>query len=1738
MAKLIIDVTSKNINTTKKQVTELDKATEKLRLENIKLGKELKSLDKNTADYEKESKRLTSAIVDNTAKMKANAREQSTLNSAIKESVRDTDNLKRSVLGLAGAYLSFQGAKELTSSFIRTSDAVSNMDSKIKLATSSISEFNKAQEQLFKISQQTRTYLTDNADLYQRITLSTKELGLEQEEVLSLTESINKSLIVSGTTAEGASALITQLGQAFSSNFQAVSQELNTLKDQAPSLYQELLEGMGVTSAEFKQLAEDGKLSSEIIIKAITKQRDSINSDFAQMAKTVSQSKVQLTNSLTVLVGDLDKASGFSKALSSSFTDLANSISEIKQDDIDRYLELGKNVASLSAGIGTAVVALKTYNKVVTVSASLTASFGGALNLTNARLSASIIASRALAGAMRLIPFVAIASTATLFADSLLTANTNANTLETTLGSTSKELKELSKNQLEYAKILLETELIQTRLERANAIARASNQGFFTSDEEYAKDLAFKDEQIKKFNEQTKKLREIKQLLNDINKEPSTEEKTKDKLPSTTTVKELSGTLSSLLNPIETIRAKYNAFRKELEQKGKATEENLAKLNALEQREIDSLSKKSTALKTSLANLSSYYEESGQYSLAWAEKEKQIRENLVGYEKSLIEEIVAFRKEKYFTKLDDDIFTELDKEYDSELKRIQEIADFKEKKQKEEEKRRKKELDDNKKLISGYGDLAGAIGGAFAEGSKEAKAFQTIQSALVAVNAVNAVLNPTASAGPAGPAVFATMFASVTALLANLGQTLSLGSTKTTVSKDSLSAIEANEGKGTVLGDVTATSDSIRKSLDTLEEFAKPEFNLLSQMNKSLMSIDSKIGGVASILLQQGGFAFGQGYTGAFSSKKNNIRINDTLATGIMTGAVGLISKIAKIPILEDIATGFGGIINSVLGGLFGKKSVSRSLSDAGLIFGKQLLSQALEDFQGSAFQTIKTTVTKKSWFRKSTSTNYTTTLQSLNEETQRQFSLVLDSLYGTVVKAGEALGSTEKQIEEDLSDFYVNIGKLSLKGKSGEQVQELLSNVFGKLGDELAGEAFPITKQFQQVGEGLLQTLTRVATGVQEAEFFINRLGVSFEKIALSDIVNKSGDVGFEALAQSIINADEAIFGLNNGVSEIIETFSGTTSELFSVYTQLQDVRTQFKFLGNDLNAVTTDLIKGAGSTDNLSSALENYITNFFTKEEQLELNLSRLDKEFAKLNLSVPNSKEEFKALLESIDLSTGAGQELYGRLLLLADGFADVAKESEGAIDKLSRKVKPFFNNLVDTLSGAFDSITNLSNKARSALSQLSSGQDSEFQTLVNFNQLISEFNQSKQTTDYAKTEGLYNQIIGIATNLGSNQTYRESIRSFLSGSIQDFDLQKETIKVNIVEGLESLLGLNQQQANSLKESVKDGLITNQELSNIQGLTQEQKDGIIQTAENSNFFATESTLTNLEEFAKLQLESIRKAQEEETESLSAKTFTYGDKVGIKEQEDISRLLGTEYENVEPFIQRVQGLEIASDKESALKDLLGFEGGNINEQAVNYFDKLSPFLGDLSGQSKKIVAEANYLKEKAESEQALSQFKTYFSRAFAGWSNTKSVQDEDFENGKKYNVKGFYAYDGSDRNNMIKWSSIYNKEFGEAYNAYKDYKNLKGFANGGFTGTGNKYDPAGIVHKNEYVVNQEKLRNVGGAVGMESLLRNGNTATLKAQQELVQYNKNLLKQVQDLVSLFRNVTRGGNIMSVSLDA
>jgi hypothetical protein len=60
----------------------------------------------------------------------------------------------------------------------------------------------------------------------------------------------------------------------------------------------------------------------------------------------------------------------------------------------------------------------------------------------------------------------------------------------------------------------------------------------------------------------------------------------------------------------------------------------------------------------------------------------------------------------------------------------------------------------------------------------------------------------------------------------------------------------------------------------------------------------------------------------------------------------------------------------------------------------------------------------------------------------------------------------------------------------------------------------------------------------------------------------------------------------------------------------------------------------------------------------------------EFAKLGIEVPKTRDEFRALAESQDLTTARGRLVYAVLMDIADEFLDVTSSAASAVSTSSR------------------------------------------------------------------------------------------------------------------------------------------------------------------------------------------------------------------------------------------------------------------------------------------------------------------------------------------------------------------------------------------------------------------------------------------------------------------------------------
>lgn len=257
------------------------------------------------------------------------------------------------VRGFGGAFASIQSVRAVSN----IADQYTKFTAQLKLATDNQGQFNQAYGNTLDIARRAQSDVNALGTLYARITNSTRELGLSQSEVASITETVALSLRVSGATANESASAMLQLSQAFGSGVLR-GEEFNAVNEAAPGLMRALADSINVPVGALREMASEGQLTSEVLAAAfkdellIAKLREQ-----AKEVQTIGSAVTSLKNEFTIYIGELDRSTGASRAVS------------------EAILSLGENldVVTRAAGGFLAVYTTKKVLELATSSAQLTA---------------------------------------------------------------------------------------------------------------------------------------------------------------------------------------------------------------------------------------------------------------------------------------------------------------------------------------------------------------------------------------------------------------------------------------------------------------------------------------------------------------------------------------------------------------------------------------------------------------------------------------------------------------------------------------------------------------------------------------------------------------------------------------------------------------------------------------------------------------------------------------------------------------------------------------------------------------------------------------------------------------------------------------------------------------------------------------------------------------------------------------------------------------------------------------------------------------------------------------------------------------------------------------------------------------------------------------------------------------------------------------------------------------------
>lgn len=327
------------------------------------------------------------------------------------------------------------------------------------------------------------------------------------------------------------------------------------------------------------------------------------------------------------------------------------------------------------------------------------------------------------------------------------------------------------------------------------------------------------------------------------------------------------------------------------------------------------------------------------------------------------------------------------------------------------------------------------------------------------------------------------------------------------------------------------------------------------------------------------------------------------------------------------------------IGGLF-SSSVSKSIIDSGI----QLRGSFYDLAKGvrgtiNVFETVSTTVSKSGFLGigGSTRTSVATEFRDLAgldpkafQSMVNTFNYAADLLYSVADQANVA----DEIVTNSLKSIRVD-EMASLRGLTGEDFTKELSAVIGAVLDDASLAIFSNFQQYANFGEGMLETVIRVVDTNMKIDQALKNMGLQFD-------VSK----------------------------DYVETVNGVT-RIFGIA-----IGSWTRTIGKTSRDITEALAKAAGGLDKFLEQAEFFRTNFLSEAEQLAPVQKAVTTELARLGFASVDTRDEFKLLVQGLDLSTDAGVQTYQALMNLQEGFIKVTAAAEKQAEERKNLEKKLF------------------------------------------------------------------------------------------------------------------------------------------------------------------------------------------------------------------------------------------------------------------------------------------------------------------------------------------------------------------------------------------------------------------------------------------------------------------------------
>ena len=218
--------------------------------------------------------------------------EQQKFNNSIRGGNNSANGLLSTIKKVAIAAGGIAGINKV----LNISDELASTKARLNLLVDDGGSVEALEQKIMASAQRSRSAYFDTASAVAKLGLNAgNAFGGNMDQVIAFMEQVNKQFVIGGATAQEQSNAMIQLTQAMAAGALR-GEELNSILDGAPGIARAIEKYMGIAEGSIKTVAQEGKVTAEVVKNAMFAMADETNAKFDSMPKAWAQIWVDMKN--------------------------------------------------------------------------------------------------------------------------------------------------------------------------------------------------------------------------------------------------------------------------------------------------------------------------------------------------------------------------------------------------------------------------------------------------------------------------------------------------------------------------------------------------------------------------------------------------------------------------------------------------------------------------------------------------------------------------------------------------------------------------------------------------------------------------------------------------------------------------------------------------------------------------------------------------------------------------------------------------------------------------------------------------------------------------------------------------------------------------------------------------------------------------------------------------------------------------------------------------------------------------------------------------------------------------------------------------------------------------------------------------------------------------------------------------------------------------------------------------